>query len=64
VEGPWEHDNESWASIKGCFLTSRINVSFSRRAVLHVIISRMGETGQRCESGRDLLGRSLLEDEN
>jgi hypothetical protein len=62
VEGPCEHDNEPWASIKGRFLISRRSVSFSRRALLHVIISGMGEAGQRYESGGDL-GRSLLEDE-
>jgi hypothetical protein len=64
VEGPCEHDNEPWASIKGRLLTNRRSVSFSRRAVLHVIICRMGETGQRYESGGDLLGKSLLKDEN
>jgi hypothetical protein len=64
VEDPCEHDNEPWASIKGRFLTNRRSVSFLIRAVLHVIISRMGETGQRYESGGDLLGKSLLEDEN
>jgi len=64
VEGPSEQDNEPWASIKGRFLTSRRSVSFSRRAVRHVIISGMGGTGQRYESGGDLLGMSLLENEN
>jgi len=59
VEGSFEHDNEPWASIEWRFLTSRKSVSFSKRALLHVIISRL-ETGQWYESGRDLLAKGFI----
>jgi hypothetical protein len=62
VEGPCEHGNEPWASIKGRFLANRKSVSFSRRALLHVISSSDGRNRPtvrkwRGSSGNEFIGR-------